>query len=179
MLSTRWFRVGVCLTVAVAGGSMITGCMGSPRYGTDKTAMEQLTDDLGQSVSLTGDGPKNKGSSTVRAPASFCRPRQPRKPLSSRSRASPARKIRSGSNLRRKRARVWLKKLTKTATTRATARRSQTIRSKVAGRRLKRRARPIAKPAPSRRAPISISAATSRTRRPSIVRSTIRQSSTI
>jgi hypothetical protein len=45
----------------MAGGAMITGCMGSPRYGTDKTAMEQLTDDLGQSVSLTGDGPKNKG----------------------------------------------------------------------------------------------------------------------
>ncbi|MBW9115994.1 hypothetical protein JNB88_20360 [Rhizobium cauense] len=61
MLSTRWFRAGVCLTVAVAGGSMITGCMGSPRYGTDKTAMEQLTDDIGQSVSITGDGPKNKG----------------------------------------------------------------------------------------------------------------------
>ncbi|WP_040673960.1 hypothetical protein [Rhizobium grahamii] len=61
MLSPRWFRVGVCLTVAMAGGAMITGCMGSPRYGTDKTAMEQLTDDLGQSVSLTGDGPKNKG----------------------------------------------------------------------------------------------------------------------
>jgi len=61
MLSTRWFRLGVCLTVAVAGGSLISGCVGSPRYGTDKTAMEQLTDDIGQSVSLTGDGPKNKG----------------------------------------------------------------------------------------------------------------------
>jgi hypothetical protein len=53
--------LGVCLTVAVAGGSLISGCVGSPRYGTDKTAMEQLTDDIGQSVSLTGDGPKNKG----------------------------------------------------------------------------------------------------------------------
>ncbi|KQV68246.1 hypothetical protein [Rhizobium sp. Root1220] len=61
MVSTRWFRLGACLTVAVAGSSLITGCMSSPRYGTDKTAMQQLTDDLGQSTSLSGTEAKNKG----------------------------------------------------------------------------------------------------------------------
>ena len=40
---------------------MMSGCASSPTYGTDKTAMEQLADDLGQSVSLTGPGPKNTG----------------------------------------------------------------------------------------------------------------------
>ncbi|QFY59194.1 hypothetical protein FZ934_01260 [Rhizobium grahamii] len=61
MLSKRWFHLGVCLTVAMAGGAMITGCTSGPRYGTDKTAFQQLTDDLGDSVSLTGKDPKNKG----------------------------------------------------------------------------------------------------------------------
>lgn len=61
MLATYWFRMGACLSVVVAGCSLVSGCASSPTYGTDKTAMEQLTDDLGQSVSLTGPDPKNKG----------------------------------------------------------------------------------------------------------------------
>ncbi len=61
MLSTRWFRLGACLTVAMAGTAMMSSCTSSPRYGTDKTAFQQLTDDLGQSTSLTGAEPKNKG----------------------------------------------------------------------------------------------------------------------
>lgn len=40
---------------------MMSGCTSGPRYGTDKTAFQQLTDDLGDSVSLTGNDPKNKG----------------------------------------------------------------------------------------------------------------------
>lgn len=60
MLATRWFRAGTCLAIVMAAGLAASGCT-SPRYGTDKTAMEQLTDDLGQSVSLTGNPPKNKG----------------------------------------------------------------------------------------------------------------------
>ncbi|WP_283195279.1 hypothetical protein [Rhizobium sp. AN80A] len=61
MLSKRWFRLGACLTVAMAGTAMMSGCTSGPRYGTDKTAFQQLTDDLGQSTSLTGAEPKNKG----------------------------------------------------------------------------------------------------------------------
>jgi len=38
----------------------MSSCASSPTYGTDKTAAEQLADDLGQSVSLVGPGPKNK-----------------------------------------------------------------------------------------------------------------------
>ncbi|TCU19002.1 hypothetical protein [Rhizobium sullae] len=59
MLATRWFRVGACLTVVVAAGSITSGC--SPTYGTGTTAMSQLGDDLGQSVSLAPREPKNKG----------------------------------------------------------------------------------------------------------------------
>ncbi|KQV32311.1 hypothetical protein ASC97_01570 [Rhizobium sp. Root1203] len=61
MLPKRWFHLGVCLTVAMAGTSMMSGCTSGPRYGTDKTAFQQLTDDLGKSTSLTGAEPKNKG----------------------------------------------------------------------------------------------------------------------
>lgn len=61
MLSKRWFRLGACLTVAMAGTAMMSSCTSGPRYGTDKTAFEQLTDDLGQSTSITGAEPKNKG----------------------------------------------------------------------------------------------------------------------
>ena len=61
MFATHWFRMGACLSVVMAGCSLVSSCASSPTYGTDKTAMEQLTDDLGQSVSLTGPEPKNKG----------------------------------------------------------------------------------------------------------------------
>ena len=57
MLATHWFRLGACLSVVLAASSTMSGCASSPTYGTDKTAMEQLADDLGQSVSLTGAGP--------------------------------------------------------------------------------------------------------------------------
>jgi len=45
----------------MAGTAMMSSCTSGPRYGTDKTAFQQLTDDLGQSTSLTGAEPKNKG----------------------------------------------------------------------------------------------------------------------
>ena len=60
MLATRWFRIGACLTVVMAAGSMATGCT-SPTYGTGTSAMAQLGDDIGQSVSLAPQEPKNKG----------------------------------------------------------------------------------------------------------------------
>jgi hypothetical protein len=60
MFATRWFRTGACLTVVMAAGSMTAGCT-SPTYGTGTTAMSQLADDIGQSVSLAPKEPKNKG----------------------------------------------------------------------------------------------------------------------
>jgi hypothetical protein len=102
MLSKRWFRLGACLTVAMAGSAMISSCTSGPRYGTDKTAFQQLTDDLGQSTSLTGAEPKNKGVKYNAACRVWSPPRRPRKRWSSRSSRSPARTIRSGSNRRKK-----------------------------------------------------------------------------
>lgn len=40
---------------------MLSGCMSSPTYGTDKTALEQLTDDLGSAVSIGSTNQKSKG----------------------------------------------------------------------------------------------------------------------
>ncbi len=45
------FRVGGVAGLLL-GCAALTGCMGSPTYGTDKTAMEQLADDLGSAVSI-------------------------------------------------------------------------------------------------------------------------------
>lgn len=49
--SFRLYGGAACLALA---GIALGGCTSSPTYGTGKTAMEQLVDDLGQSVSLTG-----------------------------------------------------------------------------------------------------------------------------
>jgi hypothetical protein len=49
-------RAGIlAVTVAAIG---LSGCVGSPTYGTSKTANEQLIDDLGAAVSVTSDAPK-------------------------------------------------------------------------------------------------------------------------
>lgn len=69
MILTHRFRVGVCLAALLAGCSMLSSCMSSPTYGTDKTAMEQLADDLGSSVSLSSLAPKNKTVSYQPRPA--------------------------------------------------------------------------------------------------------------
>ena len=53
--------MGVCLAALVAGCGAMSGCMSSPTYGTDKTALEQLGDDLGDVVSVSAMTPKNKG----------------------------------------------------------------------------------------------------------------------
>lgn len=44
------------LAVTVA----LSGCMGSPTYGTDKTAMEQLGDDVTSAIDIGGDRSKEK-----------------------------------------------------------------------------------------------------------------------
>jgi len=56
---TREFRVYAGIVGVVAGSFVLTGCIGGPTYGTDKTAGEHLIDDLGSAVSMGGDKPKN------------------------------------------------------------------------------------------------------------------------
>lgn len=57
MKTTSAFRVGMGVAAIVAVTSALSGCAAGPTYGTDKTAFEQLGDDLGQAVSL---GAKNE-----------------------------------------------------------------------------------------------------------------------
>ena len=52
MKATSAFRVGMGVAGILASTMTLSGCIGGPTYGTDKTAMEQLSDDLGASVSL-------------------------------------------------------------------------------------------------------------------------------
>ncbi|MEN3147154.1 hypothetical protein ABCW43_07550 [Neorhizobium sp. IRAMC:178] len=60
MKATYAFRVGMGVAGVLASTLTLSGCIGGPTYGTDKTAMEQLTDDLGQSVSLGGKSAEAK-----------------------------------------------------------------------------------------------------------------------
>ena len=52
MSSAVLFRVGAGIAGLVLACVGLTGCVGSPTYGTDKTAMEQLADDVGSAVSI-------------------------------------------------------------------------------------------------------------------------------
>lgn len=54
MTTTSAFRVGMGVAGILASTLTLSGCLGSPTYGTDKTAMEQLTDDLGSAISIGG-----------------------------------------------------------------------------------------------------------------------------
>lgn len=49
---TRELRLFAGVAAVVAGSLVVSGCVGGPTYGTDKTAGEQLLDDLGSAVSL-------------------------------------------------------------------------------------------------------------------------------
>lgn len=69
MKSADLFRVGVGMTGLLVACSMLAGCVGSPTYGTDKTAMEQLVDDVDSAVSLGSDPNKNKGTKYNPRPA--------------------------------------------------------------------------------------------------------------
>ena len=60
MKSAYLLRVGVGMTGLFGVMLGLTGCVGSPTYGTDKTAMEQLVEDVGSAVSVTGKDPANK-----------------------------------------------------------------------------------------------------------------------
>jgi hypothetical protein len=63
MNTTDMFRVGVAAAGILAATLTLSGCMGSPTYGTDKTAMEQLGDDLGSTVAIGG---RNDDKKTVK-----------------------------------------------------------------------------------------------------------------
>jgi hypothetical protein len=60
MKTTHAFRAGMGVAGILAATLTLSGCMGSPTYGTDKTAMEQLADDLGSAVSVTGSSDKSR-----------------------------------------------------------------------------------------------------------------------
>ena len=59
---TRNIRVRTGLLGLLGGSLLLTGCMG-PTYGTDKTAGEQLIDDLGNAVMIQ---PDNKAAKKIR-----------------------------------------------------------------------------------------------------------------
>ncbi|THF48274.1 hypothetical protein [Allorhizobium terrae] len=63
MVKAGMFRVGATVFGVFAACSALSGCMSSPTYGTDKTALEQLGDDVGSAVSLGASKPKNAGTS--------------------------------------------------------------------------------------------------------------------
>jgi len=54
MKTTQVFRSGLGVTAIVAVLAGLSGCQ-SPSYGTGKSAAEQLADDLGNAVSITGE----------------------------------------------------------------------------------------------------------------------------
>jgi hypothetical protein len=61
MKTTSAFRVCMGAAGMLAAALTLSGCMG-PTYGTDKTAMEQLGDDLGSSVAITPKSQDAKSS---------------------------------------------------------------------------------------------------------------------
>lgn len=61
---TRNYRIGMNAVALAAAGALLSGCIGGPTYGTDKTQTEQLVDDLGNAISL----PTNKAASIQYAP---------------------------------------------------------------------------------------------------------------
>jgi hypothetical protein len=61
MKAIQKVRIGVCLTALMVGCGAISGCMSSPTYGTDKTAGEQLFNDLSDIASVSAATPKDKG----------------------------------------------------------------------------------------------------------------------
>lgn len=75
------FRVGAGVSGLLLACLGLSGCIGGPTYGTDKTAMEQLADDLGSSVAIGQDPNKNKGTKYNPRPALVLPPEQARNTL--------------------------------------------------------------------------------------------------
>jgi hypothetical protein len=59
MKTSHGFRAAASVAGLMAGVLSLSGCMGSPTYGTGKPAMEQLGDDLTSAISLGGGGDKS------------------------------------------------------------------------------------------------------------------------
>lgn len=66
MIRADMFRVGAGAAGILIACLGLSGCVGSPTYGTDKTAAEQLVDDVGSMVSI-GSNP-NKGGDIKQNP---------------------------------------------------------------------------------------------------------------
>jgi hypothetical protein len=60
METTKALRMAMSAAGILAATATLSGCMGSPTYGTDRTAMEQLGDDLGAAVALGSDRSREK-----------------------------------------------------------------------------------------------------------------------
>ncbi len=60
METTKALRMALGAAGILAATVTLSGCMGSPTYGTDKTAMEQLGDDIGSAIALGPDQDKAK-----------------------------------------------------------------------------------------------------------------------
>lgn len=65
MITANTFRVSAGLAGILAACVGLSGCIGSPTYGTNKTAMEQLADDLGSAVAI---GSKQEGPAVKHNP---------------------------------------------------------------------------------------------------------------
>lgn len=60
MRMTRGIRLGASVAALLGACAVLSGCIGGPTYGTDKTSGEQLMDDLGNSVMLRPPGGDKK-----------------------------------------------------------------------------------------------------------------------
>ncbi len=116
------FRVGAGVSGLLLACLGLSGCIGGPTYGTDKTAMEQLADDLGSSVAIGQDPNKNKGTKYNPRPALVLPPNRHATRSSSRSSLWRARKTASGWNRPKRRASASWPRPRQTRTIRATAR---------------------------------------------------------
>ncbi|TJV08825.1 MAG: hypothetical protein E5Y35_17265, partial [Mesorhizobium sp.] len=52
-MTERTFARAALLAPLVASAIAMSGCVGSPTYGTDKTAAEQLADDVSGAIAIT------------------------------------------------------------------------------------------------------------------------------
>jgi hypothetical protein len=59
---TREFRVYAAVAGIIAGSAVLTGCLGDPTYGTNKSSGEHLVDDLGSAISLETPNAKEAAS---------------------------------------------------------------------------------------------------------------------
>ncbi|MBD9371200.1 hypothetical protein IB238_00925 [Rhizobium sp. ARZ01] len=57
---TRGIRLGASVAALLGACAVLSGCIGGPTYGTDKTSGEQLMDDIGNSVMLRAPNSSDK-----------------------------------------------------------------------------------------------------------------------